>query len=210
MTPETKIKVPIGLNCTVEQAKLYAQFLDFKLYNPQGVLTPKLYGALKTNRVKNRYWLEKLVVAGWATKSKSNYHLKSYTFVAKSLGLSEYFIKGRLMVPYFKVNPDKLALDKKVYIKQLIDLLLKRTVENKRRQMLHAQKTHANTQNRFESYGVRSAADLFGYRSPKTGLKYRNKYFSVVKSGGKPMRTNNLQFSKYSAEFIYKCDKVAL
>lgn len=184
---------------TVPQARMYAHYLDFKLYNPQGRLTPRIYSRVRKNRVKNKYWLDKLVSVGWASKSdKGTYYLASYKAVWKILGGTEDF---------YRINPDDLSDTD--YIKELIGELLQRTADNKRRRI-------AKTVNKcgvkdFVSYGVRKAAELFGYKSPTTGSKYRSRYFSVLKSDRKVFRTTNKQYEENNcAEFMYKCDMIAL
>lgn len=211
------IRIPYALSVTVEQAKLLAQFIDFKLYNPQGRLTAKDYGRVKKLRVSNRYWLEKLVNAGWAYRDGKAYCLRSYDYVWDSLGIKK--TKGHkhrgYHTKFYKLDPDEFDFEKKVYIKQIIDQLLVRTASNKVRRMLHAKKrTHyicQSSDERLEFFGVRKAADLFGFKSPSTGLKYRKKYFCVVPSERKLRRTSKEEYGKWrGAEFLYAPDRIAL
>lgn len=207
-----KLKIPYQLDLTIDQAKLYAQFLDFKSYNPQGRLTPADFGRIKSQRVSNRYWLEKLVSAGWAYKDGKAYCMRSYKHVWTSLSIAPR-PESEDRFYFYKLKEDKLALDKKTYTKQIIQHLLERTVANKLRRMKYAKKTDTIVLGKRETsgfFGVRSAAKLFGRKSPATGAKYRDKFFSVIKEPRKVYRTSNIEYDKWSAEFMYKCDKILL
>jgi len=213
MDGETLIKIPYALNCTVEQAKLYSQFLDFKQYNPQGRITPKDYGRVKKLRVINKYWLEKLVNAGWAYKEGRAYCLRSYEYVWAALGLSKTgnHKYRKKYTKFYKIDPESLDLEKKVYIKQLIDELLKRTAANKVRQMRHRKTRSIKGCEDQEFFGVRRAAKLFGFRSPETGRKYRAKYFCVIPETKRLRRSTLRQYTEYGgAEFIFECNKISL
>ena len=210
-----KLKIPYALNVNVGQAKLLSQFLDFKLYNPQGRLTPKDYGRIKKQRVSNRYWLEKLVNAGWAYRDGKAYCLKSYDHVWAMLRVNKtkaHKHRG-LYTKFYKLDPEEFDLEKKIYNKQIIDLLLKRTASNQMRRM-RFKRTHNTCQSsdeRVEFFGVRKAAKLFGFKSPSTGHKYRKLYFEVIPSERKLRRTSKEEYRKWGGvEFLYEADKIAL
>lgn len=204
------------------QARLYAHYLDFKFYNPEGRISPKDYGRIKKQRVSNRYWLDKLVAADWAYKEGAVYYLRSYDYIWDLLGCTRKVGKKikRPHVPFYKLDPEDFDLDKKVYIKQITDALLERTASNHRRRMLYRKRrTHnlgQDREERSEFFGVRKAAKLFGFKSPATGKKYRDKYFCVIYSERKLRRATNEEYEvwrikdKHCAEFLYEADKIAL
>lgn len=199
------IKIPKSLHSiTPKNARLYAAFLDFKLFNQHGCISGSFR---KADRFYYRYWINQLCASGWATKIGSSFYLKSYQEVWEKLGVVRSYHQKikKYRYDYQKINVDDFDLERKAYSKQLINLVLSRVSSNKERQIKWKLKKmqgpgRATPTETFLS--CRSVALLFGLKSSASGSKYRKLCFKVY--------DDPLELRKTPTGFKYKCKRIAL
>lgn len=202
------IKIPKSLHSiSPKNARLYAAYLDLKLFNPEGVI--KMPIKRKADRFYYRYWLNRLCDAGWVRRiSPIEFHLKTYQEVWGLLGVNRSFhhkIK-KYKYDYHKIDIENLSLDRKVYFQELVKKVLSKVAGNKTRQIRWKLKQmqgpgRATPTETFLS--CRSVAGLFGLRSATSGSKYREKYFSVYDD---PLVLRKLADGTYR----YRCGRIAI
>lgn len=193
-------KIPLGLTFSgksgdvvgsIYQRKMYAAYLYFKTVNRFGVFTiQEAYGG---NRDRANYWIRKLLKAGWVTKHGNQYQLKSYQEVWSIMGC-EKFKKQRTGLYFFKYKKydSKPELGINEALKYLLDLIQTEYAEKAKRQIRFKLSNgdkrkvegEKNTTKKLE-YSCDKAKVLFGYTSPTSGSKYRNKYFKVNQRRGR-------------------------
>lgn len=181
--PKILLKVPKNLfSLSPKEVKLYAAYLDFKLFNPEGVI--QLPFARKADRGYYSYWLRKLVAKGWVSLMGSKYSLRSYQEVWKSMGVHQPWNVDvqKYRYAYVQIACDNLSFERKLYRNQIIEFIRNRIAGNKVRQIKWRLKNRqtpamAKTETFMSS---RAVAKLFGYKSSSSGHKTRQKYFNVI------------------------------
>lgn len=204
------VKIPKQLfSISPANAKLYAVFLDFKAFNPEGFICPPF--KRKVDRFYYHYWMKKLIKRKWATKLGACMNLLSYQAVWRLLGVDQSWndeVK-KYRFTYHKINIEDLPVDRKDYFKKLTDMVLTKVAGNKARQIkwrLNNKQTpgRVNKPETFMPMSCRKVASLFGL-SPKSvasGSKYRERFFQVINEPSVRVKT--------PLGSRYPCKKIAL
>src|SRR5690606_33594134 len=123
-----------------------------------------------------------------------------------------------------KLDIEFLPLEKKDYIKAIKLMLLQQTADiQKQRQQYKETRQYLGSLGgkkrkcdapKCGFLGVRKVAELVGYKSPATGLKYREMLFKVIKSPRRLVRASGQEYMHWSdrgvvAEFLYPCDQIS-
>ena len=197
------LKVPLNFEeVPWKLQRLYIKFLDCKAQNTEGVfLNPssRKYGA--SNRQYYRRIIKELINAGWASPcaktENGNISLRAYQFVWRKLGITRFekWDKSKFkdhsrkstgeFYCYFKIWISELQDKRKIYYKQIQEIIQKKLADRRRAQL----KWRLNKKGKSiqeATFSSKSSAILFGYRSPATGSKLRKKNFSIISSEDKP------------------------
>lgn len=214
--PDQFIKLPKALfSIHPYDALLYANYVDLKAYGRKGGATGT-DGALVLRPGKDRhnlkYWAGRLVSRGWAEKMPDGaYRLRSYQHVWRSLGVQRSWTAGikKYKFAYHKISIGALHLctDRKVYARQIKDLILRQVAANKKAQVkcrlkestAPGQPVKTETSISCRTVGTK----LFGLRSSASGSKYRKLYFDVI---DEPTELRKLPGNLYR----YPCKRIAL
>ena len=200
------VKIPKQLfSISPANARLYAAFLDFKAFNPEGFICPPFNR--KADRFYYSYWKKKLITRHWATKDGQCVALASYQEVWGLLGVDRSWNNGikKYKYSYHKIDIDELPINRKEYFKFLTELVLTKVAGNKVRQIKWRLKNKQTpgTVNKTETFmSCRKVASLFGLRSSSSGSKYRNKFFNVVDEPTVRNKDRNTH--------LFQCKKIAL
>lgn len=205
---ETFVKIPKQVfKITPADARLYAAFIDFKVFNPEGFICPPF--KRKVDRFYYHYWMKKLIARRWAAKVDKCIRLSSYQEVWRLLDVDQSWIDEikKYRFTYHKINIEDLPVDRKDYFKKLTDIVLTKVAGNKVRQIkwrLNNKQT-PGTVNETETFmSCRKVASLFGL-SPKSvasGSKYRKRFFQVINEPSVRIQT--------PLGSRYPCKKIAL
>lgn len=178
------IKVPVNFNgVPYKDRRLYVRFLDMKLQTTEGIFR------IKVRRHRRTYYREaaKLVDKGWARRctpgEKGLVALRSYQHVWRDLGVMRYPIRrrgNRAGYVYYKVPCGHFADDRPTYLRQIECEIKKRLAKRQAAQIRWRLNNKACNENTQATFSARSAARLFGYRSPSTGSKLRKENFEVI------------------------------
>jgi hypothetical protein len=183
------IKIPKALcQCSPAEAQLYAAFLDFKAWNPEGIITSSSMIIRRADRHFYGYWMTKLVRRGWATERITQrgkiFSLKAYQDVWRDMGVQPSWCRKikRYKFVYSKVDVADLPLERKEYIRKLKDLLLSQVAGNKVRQIKYRLRTTQSpvTDKTATYISSRAISELFLLRSSRSGHKYRLRFFEVI------------------------------
>lgn len=174
----TSIKVPKNIGEAIAEHRInwkdlraYIRYLDLKVQNPN-------VGTFRTEH-SHRYYqrtIKDLITRGWASRENGVILLRAYQSVWRSMGITRTNQKGILKFSYWKISVDGLSNERKVYLRQIEDEIKKLITERKRRQIRWALGDGSNS----VTFSAKSAASMFGYNSPATGSKLRQKYFGVI------------------------------
>lgn len=200
VTQPEYLKVPTAFEgIPYKKQRLYIKYLDCKAQTTEGVFKNTMSRKYNPkDRQHYRRICQELIKQGWASSiSKDTISLRRYQFVWRDLGIKRFnkWDGNQFKQPsrkasgqffsYFKIPIDCLALDRKTYYKEILDIIHKRLADRRRNQTRWRLKQRGleSTEATFSGY---SSALLFGYRSPATGSKLRKKHFSVISDNAKP------------------------
>lgn len=191
------LKIPV--NFTLENTtckfipRLLAYYEDFKAYADES-------GFIHVSKIKvhstRRKWMSRLVVAGWAYKVYNGYRMRSRQYVWNWLGIKKVYIhkRGLYKFKYKKVHLE-LAYHPKVYIKQLVEVFERESIQRKLTQCCHKQKkstqglikgAYRNKRNKSNtplgqiSISGKKIGKVVGNMSESTGLRRRKKYCTIL------------------------------
>lgn len=191
--PAAFLKVPTNIGDVLKESagkgswkdfKLYVRYLDVKAQNPNcGTfdieVSPRYYQRL----------IKKLVERGWAWREGRTIKLKAYQAVWRSMNIQRVKIKKMSRFKYWKIPIDKFSVERRIhdgkglsvkgYLKEIEDEIRKKIARRKRAQIAYALKEKDRDTSR-ATFSAKSAASVFGYKSPQSGSKLRSKYFSVI------------------------------
>jgi hypothetical protein len=183
------LKIPKALcNCSPAQAQLYATFLDFKAWNPEGIITASSMIVRRADRHFYSYWMAILVRRGWAIQRRTQcgkiFYLKTYQEVWRDMGVRQSWCRKikKYKFIYSKVDVADLPQERKEYIIKLKNLLLSQVAGNKVRQIKHRLRTTQSpvTDKTATYISSRTISELFLLRSSRSGHKYRERFFEVI------------------------------
>lgn len=156
--------------------RLYLKYLDLKAQNPNAG-TFKIY-----QKDAKKYYertIKSLVAKGWAAKKGRIVLLKAYQYVWRDLGINRIETKDKRHFKYWKIYVSNFSTSRTEYLKELREEIYKRIAKRKLAQFRRALKEKGVFSNE-ATFSARSAGSTFGYRSPSTGSKLRDKYFEVI------------------------------
>jgi hypothetical protein len=215
---EQFIKIPKNIfSIHPRDAKLYAAYIDFKAFNPEGNILKSQQNKRKRDRHYYRYWANRLVEKGWATKTDNGIALKAYQHVWRSLDVERYWNQaiGRYKFAYVKISVEDLPLERKAYFRKIQDILLERVASNKVRQIkwrLNNRQAVVKSTNTTETFlSCKKVAQLFNLTSETSGSKYRKAFFELIDEQPKiikKMRHNS--DGTISQYYGYTCRRIAL
>lgn len=200
------VKIPKQLfTISPGDARLYAAFLDFKVFNSEGFICPPF--KVKENRYYYRYWFKKLILRGWANVHGHCFSLSTYQEVWRLLGVDQSWnnVIKKLRFTYHKVDIERLPENRKEYFKQLTELILTKVAGNRVRQIkwrLKNKHTPDQVKQTETFISCRKVAKLFGLKSPSSGSKYRKMFFDVV--------NEPTVLRKTPEGYRFKCKRISL
>jgi len=176
--------------------RLYVKFLDMKAQNPD-------CGTFQI-RHSHRYYqrtIKQLIAKGWVFRKVKKVYLRKYQVVWRNMGITRVRDKGILKFTYWKFPVSMFSDSRKEYLKELENEIRKKISKRKLAQTRFALRDMDKTS---VTFSARSAGSLFGYRSPYSGSKLRNKYFEVVSAECKP------RFSKARGRYEEPTKEIAI
>lgn len=181
----TLIKIPKNLfRITPSDKNLYAAFLDFKMFNQEGVISTKDINRRKADRSHYRYWIDKLCNRGWVSRDGKYFTLRSYQEVWISMGVDRTWSKSkkRFCFAYKIIDPSTLGLSRTEYRQQLITIICGTVANNKVQQIKWRLKLRQAQERSETLLSCRAVLRLFGLKekSVSSASRYRAKYFSVI------------------------------
>lgn len=196
------IKVPLNLEgVNYKDLRSYIKYLDCKAQTPEGIF--KIY-------CSKRYYyrtINMLIVRGWASicleTENGRISLRAYQYVWRSMGVDQMIFKGRNSFRFYKIELERLADDRKTYLKQ-IEEIIRQKMAKRRAAQIRWNLLKAGQETDQANFSAKSAALLFGYRSPSTGSKLREKHFDLIPSESKPY------FDRIEGRFKEPCKRIAL
>jgi hypothetical protein len=201
------LKVPTNISVPVGTLHLYSAYLWFKQFNRFGVIRKSSIPREFRNRAN--YWLKKLVSCGFITPEGDHYRLKSYQSVWRQMKVKKSRTKsGIYKFKYWIIKVDS----QKSFLKDVKDGVFKHLVERRKNQIAfrlasgrQSVRTAIRRRGTVVELSGKVAAKLFGYRYFTTGVKYRDKYFKVIKG-------QKFQFLDHQGVECtrYECGKVSL
>lgn len=173
-------KIPVNLNIPVKTLQAYAAYLWFKKVNRFGHFTKSDLD--KKYRNRNNYWLKKLVSMGLITVSGDRYFIKGYQEVWRIMGVKK--LRKNSGIYAYKYTSFILDNDD-TFLKDVKDGVFRHLVERKKNQIAYRLASGRLSRREIRRRGTSvklsgtRTAEMFGYKSFSSGLKYRRKYFKV-------------------------------
>lgn len=199
------LKVPTNISVPVATLHCYAAYLWFKKFDRFGVINPSKLP--KQYRNRTNYWLKRLLSVGFIERQGDCYTLKAYQAVWRLMGIKKCKTKS----DHFKFKYWKLVIDNdKSFLAQVKDGVFKHLARRIKNQIAfrlvngRTSKIKGIRRNHVELSG-NTTAKLFGYAYWTSGVKYRNKYFKVIKG-------ERYSFFDHNGVVCtrYECGKVSL
>ncbi len=212
------LKVPVNFeSIPYKDQRLYIKYLDLKAQTDEGIFK-NYFKKQSAEHKRYRRAIQSLIERGWGTRcaktEAGSISLRSYQHVWRDLGVDRLVKKKKRFHDtrkgtgygfyYFKIQIDWLESERKVYYQQIKDIIQKKMSKRRRAQIrwsLKQKKVNDLTQ---ANFSAKSAAVLFGYRSPSTGSKLRKKHFSVIAADSKPF------FNRVTGRYEEPTKKIAL
>lgn len=163
--------------------KAYLKFLDVKAQFPNLGIFDIKQTATKERRYFQRV-INELISKGWAWRQGNVIKLRAYQAVWRSMGIERITTvtesgKRLTRYKYWKFPTSEFTGERKEYMKLLEQRIRERITKRKLAQMRFALRNKGLKKDT-ETFSCISAGFLFGYKSPSTGSKLRDKFFSVV------------------------------
>lgn len=206
-SPSEFIKVPVNIGEMLKDGhkrkswkdfKLYVKFLDLKVQNPNC----GTFQIFHSHRYYQRV-IKQLTARGWAWREGRKVFLKAYQHVWRDLGITRVNVARIERFKYWKIPISTFSEERKTYLKEIEDEIRKRITKRKLAQIRYALK-EMDTQ---ATFSAMSAGSTFGYRSPSTGSKLRQKYFSLVPTTPEESKP---RFNKAHGRYEEPTRKIAL
>lgn len=184
--------------------RLYVKYLDMKVQNPN----VGIFKICHSHRYYQRT-IKDLIAKDWAYRKNGTIYLRAYQHVWKSLGIYRVDDDKVPRYKYWKIPVEIFSIERKTYLKEIEDEIRKRITKRKLAQFRYALKEKGESSGRADqaTFSARSASTLFGFTSPSTGTKLRQKYFNVLpmtKEEAKP------RFIKAHGRFEEPTKKIAI
>jgi len=183
--------LPSNIEVSAKQHKNYAAFCVFKQYaGDRGFVDKK-----SMDKNWSSYWSKKLIALGWLERKQGGWTARSSRQVWSLMGCKRVYRfgedRGIIGFHYSKILLDSKEKNQEMFKEALHQIrrhLVARKITHIKHRLYCAGVSKDNLTNQKPLFGVNAVARVLGYSTPSAGNsssaghKYRDLYFSVIRS----------------------------